>query len=387
MKIAFLINEINVCGGTHKQFLKLLEYADAQGVDFKVVTKNLDYEKTYPSFKKFADRIFVFDAFHYPTWMRHRVVRRLIPYYQKQGYQLRELIKDCDIINIHDGGYEKYLPLFKGKKVYWQVNDLPYCFRVGVHAKIEKDNQSIKQCAKIVRDSKYVTEFSVNVGKNAEKIKEYFHRNAHVFHCGVDPICINRNNQDTFDRFNERKINLLTSGVMLQYRNYETQVMVVRSLLEKGYDVRLNIIGKILDRTYGEKIQSMIEDTGLKGRITIEGQVDDTKFRQLHQNADLFMFINIDQSWGLAVFEAMSCGLPVLVSNSVGAVEILHDDVDSIHVNPTDVDAIVKKIEELYRDNGYYERISKTASQFHKEWTWDKAYCSKMLGLMLRDSQ
>lgn len=387
MKIAFLINDMNVCGGTHKQFLKLLEYSDAQGVDFKVITKVLDYEKTYPGFRKFQDRTFVFDAFYYPSWMGHRVVRRLIPYYQKQGYQLRELVKDCDIINIHDGGYENYLSLFKGKKVYWQVNDLPYCFRVGVHAKIEKDEQSIKQCTKIVRDSKYVTEFSVNVGKNAEKIKECFHRNAHVFYCGVEPICINRNNKDTFNRFDERKINLLTSGVMLQYRNYETQIMVVRTLLEKGYDVRLNIIGKILDKSYGEKIQTLIEENGLKQRITIEGQVDDEKFKQLHQNADLFIFINIDQSWGLAVFEAMSCGLPVLVSNSVGAVEILNNNIDSIHVNPTDVNAIVKKIEELCNDRDYYERISETASQFHKDWTWDKAYSSRMLGLMLRDNQ
>lgn len=385
MKIAFLINEINVCGGTHKQFLKLLEYIDAQGIDYKVITKILDYDKTYPGFKRFEDKIYVFDAFYYPSWMRHRIVRRLIPYYQKQGHQLKELIKDCDIINIHDGGYEQYLPLFSGKKVYWQINDLPYCFRVGVHSKKEKDNQSIKQCKTIVKDSKYITEFSVNVGKNAQRIEECFNRHAHVFYCGVEPICVNRNNQDTFDRFKKRKINLLTSGVMLQYRNYETQICVVRHLIDKGYDIQLNIIGKIIDENYGAKIQRLIDENGLQKRIIIEGQVDDDKFKKLHQNADIFMFINIDQSWGLAVFEAMSCGLPVLVSKSVGAIEILHDDVDSIHVNPTDVNDIVEIIENLYNDKSYYERISKVASEFHKDWTWEKAYCSKMLQLMQRE--
>lgn len=28
--IAFLISELNICGGTHKQFLKLLEYTEKE---------------------------------------------------------------------------------------------------------------------------------------------------------------------------------------------------------------------------------------------------------------------------------------------------------------------------------------------------------------------
>ena len=61
MKIAFLIREINVCGGTHKQFLKLLEYTDLQNISFIVITKSLDYDKTYSGFKKYEDRLYVYD--------------------------------------------------------------------------------------------------------------------------------------------------------------------------------------------------------------------------------------------------------------------------------------------------------------------------------------
>ena len=38
---------------------------------------------------------------------------------------LRKLLKPADCVNIHDYGFELLLPAFYGKKVYWQINDLP----------------------------------------------------------------------------------------------------------------------------------------------------------------------------------------------------------------------------------------------------------------------
>ena len=55
--IAFLINELDIRGGTHKQLLKLLEYTSARSDDFFIVTKRVDFEKTYPGFRKFENKI------------------------------------------------------------------------------------------------------------------------------------------------------------------------------------------------------------------------------------------------------------------------------------------------------------------------------------------
>ena len=130
----------------------------------------------------------------------------------------------------------------------------------------------------------------------------------------------------------------------------------------------------------------MIDERNLSKHITICGQVDEDEFRRLHTDSDIFIFINLDQSWGLAVFEAMSCGLPVVVSNSVGATEILTNSKNAIFVDPKDSDAIEATIQQLMGDESYYRRISDNAGRFHTQYTWDNAYCSKMLDLIKKVS-
>ena len=57
MKIAFVIDNLDVRGGTHKGLLRLCEYTEKQGTDFVILTKNYEKEKTYPEFKKYINRV------------------------------------------------------------------------------------------------------------------------------------------------------------------------------------------------------------------------------------------------------------------------------------------------------------------------------------------
>ena len=372
--IAFLIKELDIRGGTHKQFMKLLDYTERQGESFFIITKKCDFKKTYPDFKKYEEQIRVF-----PYEKLTKNPLKLL----RQMSTLRNMVSSADCVNIHDGGFETLLPALRGKRVVWQVNDLPYCFKYGASAntKITLRRKILKRYLTFCR--RYVTEFCVNVTKNAERIKEAFNRDAHVFYCGIEPVGVSRDIEGTFSRFKERKINILSSGVFFPYRNYETQVAVIDNLRKQGIDATLKIIGStFLNKEYAFKIQSMIDESNLREHITICGQVDEIEFRKLHSEADIFMFINVDQSWGLAVFEAMSCGLPVIVSNSVGATEILTDGNNSIFVNPKDKETILTIVLRLMRDEYLYRQISSNSRQFCAQYTWDNSYCSKIFNLI-----
>ena len=146
----------------------------------------------------------------------------------------------------------------------------------------------------------------------------------------------------------------------------------------------LNIIGSTeLNKEYANSIRKMVSNEGLAEHITICGQVNEEEFEQLHQNSDLFLFVNIDQSWGLAVFEAMSCSIPVIVSRSVGATEILTDETNAIFVDPIDSDEIADAIISLMCNEDVYIQLANTSSVFHNLYSWDNAYCSKMIDLMI----
>lgn len=374
--IAFLINELDIRGGTHKQFLKLIEYVDRHTDDYIIITKKVDFEKTYPGFKNFENKIRIFNV----SYSGGRIISLL-----KNMINLRDLIKDVSVINIHGNGFEQLFPALKNKKVIWQVNDLPSIFGTGVSKNIKPSLHHIFLRIYIRISAYVVNYFTVNVSKNKERIKKCFGRNALVFYCGIESVNIVKNINESILRFTNKQINILTSGVFFPYRNYETQIKVVNELRKYGIDAKLKIIGSTqLNPNYANNIQFLINKYNLNKSIEICGQVDESTFNQLHADADIFIFINIDQSWGLAVFEAMSCGLPVIVSNSVGATEILHDNQDSIFVNPTDTSDIVNKILTLISNPYYYKNISSNAKQLCEQFTWDKTYCTPMFTLLSR---
>jgi glycosyltransferase involved in cell wall biosynthesis len=376
--IVFLIYDLKIKGGSHKQFLKMLEYTDEQNIDFKVITSHLDLKNTYPGFEKFKNKITVVQR-KKGRYLVSKVLNHFI-YFDA----LKNAISKGDIINIHDGGFEKYLGAFRGKKVFWQVNDLHQCFNEGVSNSVKKSflNKILKIYVK--SNISIITKFTVNVSKNAERIKKHFNRDAHVFYCGIESLGFVKENTNSFQRFAANKINLLSSGVFFPYRNYETQIKVVKRLRKEGLDVSLNIFGStMMDIEYSNKIKKIIFDENLSDYIKVLGQIDYDHFLELHKNSDLFLFVNIDQSWGLAVFEAMSCGLPVILSESVGATEILHNGIDSVFVQPTNDLQIANEIIKMMSDEKYYLEISTISSNFHENYSWNKSYCSKMLNMMI----
>ena len=376
--VAFFIKDLDVKGGTHKQFLYLLKYMKKNKKPFKIITTQLDYGKTYEGFSKYKNSIVHIQKKKYRS-LPLKLFSSLIFI-----LNIKKELKSVTVFNIHNLGLELYFPFFYNKNIIWQVNDLPEVFRVGIH----KD-QTVTFITRLVQKylrfgiRHFVKAITVNVTKNKQRIQAIFQKNADVFYCGIEKVDINRNMQNSLERFKSRKINLLSSGVFYPYRNYETQVEVVRILKDKGFDVNLNIIGSTeLDRIYAGKMISLINDYHLTDEIKIYGQVSEDYFKQLHADADIFLFVNLDQSWGLAVFEAMSCGLPAIVSKSVGATEILHNDIDAIIVDPLDIQSIANKIERLAQDANNYLRFAKEGIAFSERYTWDNAYSQRMYQLI-----
>ena len=384
MKVAIVVNELNIRGGTHKQVLRLCQYLKQEDIGFSLHTKWYDPEKTYPDFGQFPVEYLgkSLDGVSPESSLAARLKRRAVAAVEEIKL-FRKIPKDADVVNIHDNELLLVTLLvkwFRRAKVVWQINDLPLYFQVGSSQYVKTGILSKPDRAFARFVAKRVDVITVNVSKNRERVQQYLNREAKVFYCGVDVN--DRLLPHSAQVACSEPIRLLSTGVFFPYRNYETLVCVVEKLRQSGHDARLDIIGSTaLDQAYAAKVRSLVEEKGMQEHVTIWGQVDDEKYCQLYNSADIFLFLNIDQSWGLAVFEAMSCGMPVLVSNSVGAIELLHHDEDALILDPKDVEGVCRSILQLTENPDYYTRISDQASQAVKDYTWDKLYSEKMTAL------
>ena len=380
MKVSVLVNEMNIRGGTHKQVVRLCEYLRRKNIEFEWITRCYELQKTYPECAGFNIKdINEVMTYNCDANFLEKIRIKLKDIYNQ--YRLYKMIsKDTDVVNVHDNGlsFVICLCILNKRKVVWQINDLPGRFQVGPSVKSKVRFRSLNWLAKKYLGflGRHVDLITVNVTKNRDRVKKCMAAEAKVFYCGTDleqQAAIHKKVRD------KKCIRIVSTGVFFPYRNYETQVKVVKELKRRGNDCHLDIIGSTeLNAGYAAKIRDLIRENQLDDSITIHGQVDEKKFNEIYEDADAFLFINLDQSWGLAVFEAMGRGLPVIVSNSVGATELLNDGVDSLIVNPLDENEISDNIERL-KDDSYYGKISKNAIRNVSHYTWDELYSSKMV--------
>jgi L-malate glycosyltransferase len=115
-------------------------------------------------------------------------------------------------------------------------------------------------------------------------------------------------------------------------------------------DVNFVVAGEDKSRS-GEnrrRLERLIGDLGLGGRVHLPGWVDDVP--PLLSALDLFVSPSRSEPFGLSIIEAMACGVPVVATKSEGASEILEDGVTGLLVPLGDHEALAEAICALLDD-------------------------------------
>lgn len=179
-----------------------------------------------------------------------------------------------------------------------------------------------------------------------------------------------------------KKIHLLSVALLLPHRRFEDCIEAVRILLERGFEPSLSIIGAPLDTEYERKLHELVAERRLKPQVRFLGKVSHEDLLAAFRAADIFVFVAHLQSWGLAVFEAMSMGLPVIVSETAGASEVLEDGITAMLVPPYSPKDIARKVEQL-ADPAVYQCMSKNGRAFVEEHiSWER-YANELMDMFL----
>lgn len=144
--------------------------------------------------------------------------------------------------------------------------------------------------------------------------------------------------------FNAKSSSLLIFvGTLDQfYKAPDILIQAVKICAQRGFDLRLNILG---DGKHKAELEQSVFDLGLTEQISFLGHLSlDSMVRAQLDKADLFVLPSRQEGLPRAMIEAMARGLPCIGSNVGGIPELLASE-DT--VAPGDVVALANKICEV----------------------------------------
>lgn len=79
---------------------------------------------------------------------------------------------------------------------------------------------------------------------------------------------------------------------------------------------KLEVVGKITDELYYDKLLNAISRYHIEDKISFLGRVSNDKLKECYKKAELFIFPSLLEGYGIVLVEAMYYGLPIIAFNN-----------------------------------------------------------------------
>jgi glycosyltransferase involved in cell wall biosynthesis len=147
-------------------------------------------------------------------------------------------------------------------------------------------------------------------------------------------------------------------GTGERHKGLDISLGVVAELKQTYPDVRLTVVGSG-DRQ--AQFAALAEQLGITPNVEFRGRLDGHELVSAYQDADVLIAPSRNESFGMAVAEAMACGLPVVASAVEGIPDLVDDGISGYLVAPGNISGFAEKISELFGDAALSKRISENA--------------------------
>ena len=352
MNIALLMHELLVEGGGERQCVSLARALAQQGHIISLYTCAYDRANCFPEICKDLNIRDVgrghFQWLRGPTFIRG---------YLDMAHLARTVSVQHDVWNPHHWPAQwgaVWLKHKLGGKVVWMCNDVPN-FHQQAH-----DRKTVGFLRSAIARLYYLydgaqnckTDLTLFLSNWAEsEFTAIYPARTSVVRSGADP---NRfapgGDRDKIRRrfgYSPDDFVLLWLGIFMPHRRLQDAIEAV-GLLRSSMKAKLLLAGS--DRSFTEycnSLKSLVQERGIQERVTFAGKVDDQEIRDFYCACDAFLFPNENQTWGLAVLEAMACGCPVLVSEGAAVQEVLTDNENALLFPARNPEVLAQKIDQL----------------------------------------
>lgn len=295
------------------------------------------------------------------------------------------LPRDLDILDCHNW-YSYRIAKFYRKinprcRILWTMHDPPSNYRPKKNPVIDLLSRTMFYLEPFFERPYYrFIEHTIVMDERSAPIAEKCGPPVSLLYLGVDFPHFERAPRVS-ENLKKGEVTLLAVGALSQYRRFEDVVEAVRILREKGRKARAAIVCRNVwgDPAYRKSFEAFVKNSPAAPYVSLNFEgLDEPGLLKAFHDADVFIFPNHIEIWGLAAFEAMAAGLPLIVSRATSVAKVLKEG-QALFVDPLRPDQIAERVEELMDDPKKYLEIAKAGQQFVKErLSWD-AYAKGFL--------
>ncbi len=186
--------------------------------------------------------------------------------------------------------------------------------------------------------------------------------------CFIDDNSIKRNKEEKVDD----DFRLLWVG-KFDFRKQLNIALATMSKLKDKSNIKLIICGSGSDNQISYYKQMAI-NLGIEDNVVWKGNIENSKVKEEMRKSDIFFFTSVSEDTSTVVLEAVSCGLPVLCFDTCGMGYVINESVGQKVplTNPKQsADDFAEKINYLYNNREYLQKLSDGCKQRQKELSWD----------------
>lgn len=188
-----------------------------------------------------------------------------------------------------------------------------------------------------------------------------FEKNIVLINNGIPQQPVERADQSLRQDFN-----LLLTARIASTKHHFDALHALLILRNKGYqNIKMFFAGsegEKSDVAYHEKLTKFITEKNLQDAVTFLGEVNDMV--ELRDKMNVELMCNPREPFGRVTVEGMRSGLIVIGVNAGGTQDILINGVNGLFYQEGDINDLARKIEIVYKDDAYREKLSKSAYEY-----------------------
>lgn len=171
---------------------------------------------------------------------------------------------------------------------------------------------------------------------------------------------------------------IFVATTLAPLKNNDTLLRAMRVVVrDKNTPVRLRIAGVGRDE---ERLKRMAADLGIVDRVEFLGRITDPALlTRLYAEADIAVYLPLNEPFGLVPVEAMMVGTPVVGSNEGGVRESIVDQKTGILVDPENPEEVADAIAGLLNDNEKRKKMGEAGREWARATFSIQAFMDRFL--------